>query len=206
MPVDYFQKLREDIRYEDGMNACLSCGICTSVCPSAEFSEYDPRKLMLMVQANDPSQMESLLESDYIWYCGQCMSCKTRCPRDNTPGMVVQALRRVSQETGLFANSQRGRQQIRIKRTVGENLLKHGFCVHPRMVAPDEHPEQGPVWQWVYEHLEDVFEQMSSKIYKEGPGAARKIDDESIQELNKIFEITGSKRLFDLIEYYVPEE
>ncbi|MGB3639665.1 MAG: 4Fe-4S dicluster domain-containing protein [Rivularia sp. (in: cyanobacteria)] len=28
------------------MNACLNCGVCTAVCPAAEFNDYSPREVM----------------------------------------------------------------------------------------------------------------------------------------------------------------
>jgi heterodisulfide reductase subunit C1 len=200
--INNVNKLHEDIRFLDGLTACLNCGVCTAICPAAEFTDYDPRKLMTMVQTGDPAVIEQLLSSDTIWNCGQCMSCKTRCPRDNTPAMVVQALRRLSQETGFFTLSEKGLQQVRIKRSVGHNILEHGYCVHPALLHPDEHPEQGPVWQWVYENLEAVYDRLSANLGREGEGAVRKLDRQTMDELHSIFEATGGKRFFELIEHY----
>ncbi len=113
-------KLREDIRFKEGMNACINCGTCTAICPAAEFYNYDPRQIIVDVQSNDEEKIIELLKSDTIWYCGECMSCKTRCPRNNTPGLVIMALRALSQELGYFTESEKGRQQLVVKRTVGE--------------------------------------------------------------------------------------
>lgn len=203
--MNYYQLLEEDIRFQDGLAACLNCGVCTAICPAAEFCDYDPRKLMIMVQSRNTDELETLLKSDYIWNCGQCMSCKTRCPRGNTPGMVIQALRKVSQETGLFVHSEKGRQQLRIKRAVGHNILQYGFCVHPDILEPEQHPEQGPVWEWVYENREEVYKRLHANIYEEGAGALRKIDAESMQELRDIFRETGGEQLLQMIEYYASE-
>ena len=142
----------------------MNCGICTGVCPAAEFYNYDPRQIINTVQTKDDDAIEQLLKSDTIWYCGECMSCRPRCPRANTPGYVIQALRRLSQQLGFFTYSEKGRQQLAIKRTIGENILKTGYCIKPNLVKPEMHPEQGPVWQWVYEHDRDVFERFLEKI------------------------------------------
>lgn len=203
--MTYLERLNEDVRFRDGLKACLSCGICTAICPAAEFFDYDPRKVMIRVQKHNEEELEKLLKSDTIWNCGQCMSCKTRCPRDNTPGLVIQALRKVSMETGLFAFSRKGRQQLTVKRTVGENIRQIGYCVHPDTLDPALHPEQGPVWEWIYENRKALYERLGAGIYKEGAGAARKMDEQTMEELRSIFAETGGDQLFNLIEYYISE-
>ena len=35
----YFEMLMEDVRFREGLKSCMNCGICTGVCPAAEF--YD---------------------------------------------------------------------------------------------------------------------------------------------------------------------
>ncbi len=103
----YYNLLLEDIRFEEGMNACMNCGVCTAICPAAEFYNYDPRKVVDTVQKKDDNDIIDLLKSETIWYCGECMSCKTRCPRGNTPGFIIMALRTLSQKTGLILPSQK---------------------------------------------------------------------------------------------------
>jgi len=94
---NYYELLEQDIRFEEGLKACMNCGVCTAICPAAEFYNYDPRQIVDTVQSADNAEMEKLLKSDAIWYCGECMSCKTRCPRGNAPGLVIMALRALSQ-------------------------------------------------------------------------------------------------------------
>lgn len=204
--MDYFELLGKDFRFTDGLKACMNCGVCTAICPAAEFTDYDPRGMMITIQKRREDDLIHLLKSDTIWNCGQCMSCKTRCPRENTPGMVIQALRKVSQETGLFVHSSKGRQQLAIKRTIGANILRTGFCVHPDIVVPDKHPEQGPVWEWIYENRKDVYERLGANIYREGPGVLRVIDEESMEELRKIYTETGGENFFRMIEFYAADK
>lgn len=80
-----YNLLLKDIRFEEGLNACMNCGVCTAICPAAEFYNYDPRKIVDTVQSKNDSEIKELLKSEEIWYCGECMSCKTRCPRGNAP-------------------------------------------------------------------------------------------------------------------------
>lgn len=75
------ERLMKDYRIKEGLNACINCGTCTAICPAAEFYKYDPRQIVDIVQSQDDAEIEKLLKSDTIWYCGECMSCVTRCPR-----------------------------------------------------------------------------------------------------------------------------
>lgn len=197
---DLVSKLFEDVRIKESLNACIHCGTCTAICPAASFYDYDPRELTDMVQKKDENILKNLLSSDYIWYCGECMSCKTRCPRENTPGVIIEALRSLSQETGLFVESEKGRQQLMLKRSIGEWILDYGYCVVGNNLNLSLFPEQGPNWQWVLDNIDLVFEKQGAHYMKEGSGAMRKVPDEDLVEINKIFEITGGNERFALIE------
>ena len=198
----YFDMLMEDVRMREGLSSCMNCGVCTGVCPAAEFYCYDPRQIVSIVQTKDDAAIEKLLKSNTIWYCGECMSCRPRCPRGNTPGYVIQALRSLSQRLGFFVESEKGRQQLALKRVIGESILRTGFCLYPKLVDPELHPEQGPVWKWIYDHDEQVYEQFTPVYRKEGCGALRKADEQTMKELHRIFEVSGGKALFDKIEEY----
>lgn len=192
----------EDVRFKEGSNACINCGTCTAICAAAEFYNYDPRIIMNTVQTKDDEKIEELLKSDTIWYCGECMSCKTRCPRGNTPGLVIMALRSLSQELGYFVESEKGRQQLVIKRVIGRWILNHGYCLYLEGIGTDLHPEQGPIWDWKQEHWSDVMERLGANYKGKGEGVLRKIPDDALEEINKIFEATGGMKRFDKIEKY----
>ena len=193
-------RIKHDVHYQESLNSCMNCGVCTAICPAAEFYCYDPRMIVDTVQRQEESSLVDLLRSNTIWYCGECMSCKTRCPRSNTPGGVIMALRRLSQETGYFTESEKGRQQFALERILGHNILEYGYCITPDIVKPEMHPEQGPVWEWIYEHRDEVYERTHSNYQKHGAGALRRVDDESMEELQKIFEVTGGQAFLDHIE------
>jgi len=112
---------------------------------------------------------------------------------------VIMALRRVSQQLGYFTASEKGRQQFAIKRTVGDNVLKYGYCIVSYDVDPEAHPEQGPVWEHYYNHLDDSLARLGGELNgKEGP--TRKISDDVLDELKSIFRVTGGQDLYDAIE------
>lgn len=202
MYSNLYDKLRQDVRLVEGLNACMNCGICTAICPAAEFYDYDPRSIAIIVQSARDEEISALIESDTIWYCGQCMSCKTRCPRNNCPGLIINALRKVSQETGAFIKSKFGRQQYLISKFVDQNILKLGYFVHPTTVTPELHPEQGPVWNWIYENMDKVYASVGANLNGEGAGALRKIDDSDLLELQQIFDLSGGLELNNKIVYY----
>ena len=59
--------IRSDARYEDSLKACMNCGICTAICPAAEFYDYDPRRLCDTVPRGAEEQVEKLLREETIW-------------------------------------------------------------------------------------------------------------------------------------------
>ena len=191
--------IKSDVRYEDSLKACMNCGICTAICPAAEFYDYDPRRICDTVQRGDEEQVEKLLRSDTIWYCGQCMSCKPRCPRGNVPGAVINILRKVSQDMGYYKESHMGRQQTDLMGVIGNNILEIGYCVHPDVVFPEKHPEQGPVWEWYIKNIKAVAPKFGANYHGEGAGALRKINPETMEELRNIFRVTGGMDFHDTI-------
>ncbi len=197
-----YEQLSKDVRLQEGLKSCINCGTCTAICPAAEFYDYDPRIIAEKVQSKNDTTIEELLKSETIWYCGECMSCKTRCPRGNTPGLIIMALRSLSQDLGHFAESEKGRQQLFLKRTVGEWLLNHGYCLYLEGIGTDLFPEQGPIWDWWQENYKDVMDRMGANYQGEGPGVLRKIPEETMAEVKKIFELTGATERFATIEKY----
>ena len=195
-----FDLLEKDVHYKEGMNACINCGTCTAICPAASFYKYDPRQILAVLQNHDEDALLDLLKSEQIWYCGECMSCKTRCPRGNTPGLVIIALRSLSQESGYFTESEKGRQQIAIKRTIGKYLWNYGYCVYPLELEMKFHPEQGPTFAWALDNVHAVFQRLGANLAQEGPGVLRKIPEEAMEELHRIFEVTGATGRFEKIE------
>jgi len=195
-----FDRLNSDVRFVEGINGCINCGTCTAICPAAEVYNYEPRSIVNQVQTRDEATILEMLKTDTIWYCGECMSCKTRCPRNNAPGMVIQALRGLSIEMGLFVESEKGRQQLSLKRMLGDSILESGYCVQFDHTQLELFPELGPVWQWVRDNRESVLSKVGANYNGAGPGAMRKVSKENLDELAQIFEVTGGKAWFDKIE------
>ena len=197
-----FEELEKDYRFREGYHTCINCGTCTAVCPAAEFYRYDSRKIVAIVQTRDAAEIEALLRSDTIWYCGECMSCVTRCPRRNGPGLVIMALRDLSIRLGYFTESEKGRQILPLTHTFARNILNYGYCVHPETFRWEDHMESGPVWKWHTEHLEQSLARLGANYMGEGPGVLRKIPQASLDELKAIFDVTGATERIRLVEEY----
>ena len=198
--MELFKELQKDIRFVEGLNSCINCGVCTAICPAARFYDYDPRMIVDIVQKGNETEIEQLLKSDTIWFCGECLSCKTRCPRGNTPGYIIQALRALSIEKGFFIESEQGQKQLALKRTIGEHILKYGYCVYIDEVNTEMYPEQGPVWDWLKQNKEQILERLGTSYQKAGSGTLRQIPEESLNDLRRIFDETGATERFEKIE------
>lgn len=194
-----YDLLLEDYRIKEGLKACINCGTCTAVCPAAEFYKYDPRKIVDIVQSKDEQEIENLLKSETIWYCGECMSCVTRCPRKNAPGLVIMALRELSMRLGYFAESEKGRQQYALTKVLVNNILNYGYCVYPRTFKASMHPEAGPIWEWGEKNIESIYARNGANLDKDGTGALRKIPQKDLDELKAIFDITGATERIETI-------
>jgi len=157
---------------------------------------------MIDVQSENENKIIELLKSDIIWYCGECMSCKTRCPRSNTPGLVIMALRALSQKLGYFTESEKGRQQLFMKRVIGGWILKYGYCLYLEGIGTNMYAEQGEVWDWRQKNWSDVMARLGANYKGDGPGILRKIPEEALDEIRRIFDVTGGTVRFDEIEKF----
>ncbi len=197
-----YDELCKDYRFKEGMKTCINCGTCTAICPAAEFYRYDPRKILDTVQRKDDEDILALLKSETIWYCGECMSCLTRCPRKNGAGLVIMALRNLSIKLGYFTESEKGRQIYPLTKALTGNVLNLGYCVHPSTYRYEDHPESGPVFEWVLEHKEDVYKRLGANYAGEGPGILRAIPQKDLDELKAIFDETGGTERIESVEKF----
>ena len=61
------------------LQACYHCRKCTAGCPGAPYMEYNPNKVIKMIQNG---QKDKVLSSSTIWLCMSCETCITRCPNN----------------------------------------------------------------------------------------------------------------------------
>ena len=72
----------------------------------------------------------------------------------------------------------------------------------PRLVKPELHPEQGTVWKWIYDNDKEIYGQFTPVYMRHGAGALRRLDEESLAEINEIFKVSGGSEMFDTIEQH----
>lgn len=90
-PLNFVEEIINDIKSskEDGVLKCVQCGMCTSTCPSAKHSDYNPRDIIERVLQGD----ETLIEDENIWNCFYCYTCHSTCPVGNSVCEVNQILK-----------------------------------------------------------------------------------------------------------------
>ena len=105
-PIDFAEEIIRDVKNskEEGVLKCVQCGMCTSTCPAARHSDYNPREIIERVLDGD----KTILEDDNIWNCFYCYTCHSVCPVGNSVCEVNQILKQiaVSNEIGYDKLSQ----------------------------------------------------------------------------------------------------
>lgn len=72
---------------------CIQCGKCVGICPSAEVSSFNSRKIIQRVNSGD---LEGVLNNDSIWRCVLCSACFAVCPNKIDLPTSVMLLRVIS--------------------------------------------------------------------------------------------------------------
>ncbi len=82
------------------LQACYHCRKCTAGCPVASHMEYNPNKIIKMIQNG---QKDKVLSSSTIWLCLSCETCITRCPNQVDIARMMDVLRQMAIEEGVAA-------------------------------------------------------------------------------------------------------
>ncbi|MDX9816878.1 MAG: 4Fe-4S dicluster domain-containing protein [Smithellaceae bacterium] len=79
---------------------CYHCRKCTAGCPATPYMEYNPNRVIKMIQNG---QREEVLNSSTIWLCMSCETCITRCPNEVDIARMMDVLRQMVIESGIGA-------------------------------------------------------------------------------------------------------
>lgn len=71
------------------LNACLTCGACSSGCPATGMEDMDPRKFLRMAALGLDDQVTT---TPWVWMCSMCQRCIYVCPmKIDIPQLVYYA-------------------------------------------------------------------------------------------------------------------
>ncbi len=131
-------KVMEMLPEGGNLNACLTCGACSSGCPASGLEDMDPRKFLRLAALG----MDDIITSTpWVWMCSMCQRCIYVCPMNiDIPQLVYYARQtwpREKRPTGILKSC--------------DMALKHDTC--SAMGASEED------FQFV---VEDVLEEYRS--------------------------------------------
>ncbi|WP_407424664.1 ferredoxin:CoB-CoM heterodisulfide reductase subunit HdrC [Methanobrevibacter sp.] len=98
-PINFAEDIIANVKNtrDDGVLKCVQCGLCTSTCPAARHSEYNPREIIERVLDGD----ETIMQEDYLWNCFYCYTCHSVCPVGNSVCEVNQILKQFAINQGI---------------------------------------------------------------------------------------------------------
>ena len=79
------------------INECIQCGVCSGSCPTVEWWEYPPRKIIAMIRAG---KRDKVLSSTSAFNCVTCYLCTVRCPRGIKPSQLIHAVEAIAEREG----------------------------------------------------------------------------------------------------------
>lgn len=84
------------------LSGCYQCFRCTNGCPAARDMDIVPHRIIGYIISGE---RERVLSSTALWECLQCAICSIRCPNGIDVARTFAALRRMSVESGLAAQT-----------------------------------------------------------------------------------------------------
>ncbi len=94
------KKFVDEVAAEPGgekINECIQCGVCSGSCPTVEWWEYPPRKIIAMIRAG---KRDKVLSSTSAFNCVTCYLCTVRCPRGIKPSQLIHAVEAIAEREG----------------------------------------------------------------------------------------------------------
>jgi len=84
LPHDRFRSwpYRQDV--------CLTCGMCSSVCPASGVDGFDPRKVIRLVSLGLEREV---VDARWPWICTMCAKCEVVCPMEIDIPNVMRSIR-----------------------------------------------------------------------------------------------------------------
>jgi len=182
-PIDFAEKIIEDVKNskDDGVLKCVQCGMCTSTCPAARHSDYNPRDIIERVLDGD----ETILKDDNIWNCFYCYTCHSVCPVGNSVCEVNQILKQIAIENEI------GYDKLYEYLGFADSYFTAAIGAIPERFFSDIDRDVEGWWEF-RQNLDEI----RSELDLNPPLMP---DEEVIDEVSKILTITGFKDKIDKI-------
>ncbi len=171
-----------------GILKCIQCGMCTSVCPAARHTDYDPREIVKRVLDKD----ETLILDDILWNCFYCYTCHSVCPVNNSVCEITQILRQKAIDNG------KGKPKVAPFSAYGESFLEFGLGSIPSNFFDDLIKDFGKEWLELKINIEDIREDLNL--------GSMFLPKKDVDDINKILEKTGFKNRLNKLRRCRDEE
>lgn len=189
-PIDFAVEIINDVKNskEEGVLKCVQCGMCTSTCPAARHSDYNPREIIERVLDGD----EELLNDDNIWNCFYCYTCHSVCPVGNSVCEVNQILKQIAIENRI------GYEKLYEYLGFADSYFTAAIGAIPEIFFTDIDRDV-PGWWDFRQHLDEIRDELELD-------PPLMPSEEVIDEVSTILTITGFKEKIDKIRSSQEEE
>ena len=176
-PIDFAVEIINDVKNskDEGVLKCVQCGMCTSTCPAARHSDYNPREIIERVLDGD----ESILQDDNIWNCFYCYTCHSVCPVGNSVCEVNQILKQIAIENEI------GYEKLYEYMGFADSYFTAAIGAIPEIFFTDIDRDV-PGWWDFRQHLDEIRDELELD-------PPLMPSEEVIDEVSKILTITGFK-------------
>jgi heterodisulfide reductase subunit C1 len=178
----------KDLRFKkSGFKKCIQCGRCTGSCPSTAINrDFNPRDMMRRLMFED---IHSDHVNEIIWKCGQCYSCRARCPRNCKAGLGIVALQHKS-----YMGGKAPKKIVEMAEIIRNNLHSVGETITPESynINLKEEFGQKTAARCLDNHKKREKLGFNSKDAREIP-----IPEEALEEIRYILKLTGFKETSD---------
>lgn len=171
-----------------GLFKCVQCGMCTSTCPGARHTDYDPREMIKRVLEND----RDVIFDDEIWNCFYCYTCQSICPSGNSACEVNQILRQMAIKEG------QGTKNIASFTSYGDSFFEFGMGSIPDAFFDDMVRDVGSDYLDLKTNLDDIRSDLGLGSYT--------LKGESLKEVEDILEGTLFKDRLEKIKKYEKQD